>query len=325
MRALLWIVSFLIVAAPAHAHAPGAPGDDHVQLAWTWDTDPVVLVPVLTLGLLYGIGILRLWSRAGIGHGVPVWRALTCASGFGALFAALISPLDAAADGSFALHMTQHMLLVVVAAPLIALGNFGVVALTALPGGLRVPLGRIFASAPVRRVRAWLFAVPVATAGHGVVVWLWHAPRLYEAALADPLTHYLEHLTMFGTAVVFWGSVLGATGRGMHGYGAGVGALFLTMLHTGLLGILLALAPAPLYPSYATATPWLGLTPLEDQQLAGIVMLIPGGLVYLMGGLGLLAAWLAAAEARTLAAGRHAVDWHRSPRRSFGSEARPFS
>jgi putative membrane protein len=310
MWALLRIVPVLILAAPAHAHAPAAPSHEHVHLAWTWNPDPVVLVPVLALALLYVVGIARLWSRAGVGRGVPAWRALGYAAGLAALFAALISPLDAAAEASFALHMAQHMLLVVVAAPLLVLGTFGVVALTALPGRLRVPLGRSFASAPLRRVRAWLFAVPVATALHGVVVWLWHAPRLYEAALADPLVHYLEHLTMFGTAVVFWWSALGAR-RGTLGYGAGVGALFLTMLHTGLLGILITLAPAPLYPSYAAATSGLGLAPLEDQQLAGIVMLIPGGLVYLMGGLALLGAWLAAAEARTPAAGRHAADWRR--------------
>ena len=311
MWALLRTALFLLAAAPAQAHAPAAPGDDHVHLPWTWNADPLVLVPVLTLGLLYGVGIVRLWSRAGTGHGVAVWRALACAMGLGALFAALISPLDAAAEASFALHMAQHMLLVVVAAPLIVLGNVGVVALTALPGGLRVPLGRTFASAPLRRVRAWLFAVPVATAVHGLTLWLWHAPRLYEAALADPLIHYLEHVTMFGTAVVFWWSVLGAGRRSPLGYGAAVAALFLTMLHSGLLGILITLAPMPLYKSYAEATPWLGVTPLEDQQLAGIVMLIPGGLAYLLAGLALLATWLAAAEARMPAASSGVADWRR--------------
>ena len=310
MWALLRIAALLVLAAPAHAHAPGAPGDGHAHLAWTWNPDPVVLVPILTLGLLYAVGMVRLWSRAGVGRGVPVWRALAGGMGFAALSGALISPLDAAAEASFALHMMQHMLLVVVAAPLIELGFFGVVALTALPGHVRVPLGRTLASAPLRRVRAWLFAVPIATAVHGVVVWLWHAPRLYEAALADPLIHYLEHLTMFGTAVVFWWSALGATRRGMLGYGAGVGALFLTMLHTGLLGILITLAPAPLYATYASSTPWAALGPLEDQQLAGIVMLIPGGLAYLGGGLALLAAWLAAAEAWTPAAGPGAAERH---------------
>ena len=311
MAALLRILPLLVVTAPAHAHVPAGPGAGQLHLHWSWNTDPLVLVPVVTLGVLYAAGMVRLWSRAGRGRGVPAWRALVYTVGLAALFVALVSPLDAAAEASFALHMAQHMLLVAVAAPLLVLGNFGVVALTALPSRLRVPLGRSFASAPLRRLRRGLFALPLTTAVHGVVVWIWHAPGLYEAALADPLVHYLEHLTMVGTAVLFWWSALGARQRGMLGYGGGVAALFLTMLHTGLLGILITLAPAPLYGSYAAAAPWTALTPLEDQQLAGIVMLIPGGLAYLLGGLALLGAWLAAAEARSPAAGPRAADWHR--------------
>jgi len=248
-------------------------------------------VSVLTFGLLYGVGIARLWARAGVGRGVPVWRALACATGFAALFVALVSPLDAAAEVSFALHMAQHMLLIVVAAPLIVLGNGGVAMLSALPGRLRLPLGRAVASPWLRRLRRWLFGVPVTTAVHGLVVWLWHAPALYEAALADALVHYLEHLTMFGTAVLFWWSVTTAWWRTPLGHGAGVGALFLTMLHSGLLGILITLASQPLYPSYAAAAPFASLSPLEDQQVAGIVML-SGGFAYLAAGLALLALWL---------------------------------
>lgn len=294
--ALLYLLPWLFAATAAQAHAPDA--SIPTALLWTWSTDPLVLAPILVLDVLYVVGLVRLWSRAGAGRGVPVWRALAFALGLAALFAALISPLDVWAEASFALHMVQHMLLVVIAAPLMVLGNVGVVALTALPGSFRVPLGRSFAATPLRRVRSWLFAVPVTTAVHGLVVWLWHAPRLYEAALADPLIHYLEHLTMLGTAVLFWRSVLSARRRGALGYGAGIAALFLTMLHSGLLGILITLAPAPLYASYAASAPWATLGPLEDQQLAGIVMLIPGGFAYLAGALALLHAWLAAAEHR---------------------------
>ena len=87
MWRLLGIAAFLVLAAPAHAHAPVAPGDDHVHLAWTWNPDPVVLVPILALGLLYGVGISRLWSRAGAGRGVPVWRARGDAPGVAPLAA----------------------------------------------------------------------------------------------------------------------------------------------------------------------------------------------------------------------------------------------
>ena len=289
MRAVLRIAPFLVLAFPAQAHTPAAPDPSHP--AWTWNPDPVVLIPALTFGLLYAAGIARLWSRAGVGRGIPVRRAAACATGFAALCGALLSPLDAAAEVSFALHMAQHMLLIVVAAPLIALGNGGVAMLSALPGRLRLPLGRAGASPWLRRLRAWVFAVAVTTAVHGLVVWLWHAPALYEAALADPLMHYLEHLTMFGTAVLFWWSVSTAWWRTPLGHGAGVGALFLTMLHGGLLGILITLAPLPLYPSYAAAGPFAALSPIEDQQVAGIIML-SGGFAYLAAGLALLALWL---------------------------------
>jgi putative membrane protein len=296
--ALLCIVLGLLGTSPAHAHAPGATAPS--TLVWTWNTDPLVLAPILALDLVYVVGIVRLWRRAGLGRGVPVWRALGYALGLAALFVALVSPLDAGAEASFALHMTQHMLLIVVAAPLLALGNFGVVLLSGLPTGLRAPFGRTFAFAPLQRLRALVFAVPITTTAHGATVWLWHAPGPYEAALADPLVHYLEHVTMFGTAVLFWWGVVSSRRRPTLGYGAGVVALLLTMLHTGLLGILITLAPAPLYPSYA-AVPWTTLAPLEDQQIAGIVMLLPGGLIYLGAGLALLAAWLERAGRRRAA------------------------
>jgi putative membrane protein len=289
MRVLLPIVPWLILAGPAQAHAPAAA--DHAHPAWAWNFDALVLVPALTLGLLYALGIARLWGRAGVGRGVPVWRAACCAAGVAALGGALVTPLDAAADLSFALHMTQHMLLIVVAAPLLALANVGVVTLSGLPGEVRAPLGRVIASGALRRLRGWLFAVPVTTAVHGLVVWLWHAPAFYEGALADPFVHYLEHLTMLGSGIMFWWSVTTAWWRAPLGHGAGVGALFLTMLHSGMLGILITLAPVPLYASSAAAAPLASLTPLEDQQVAGIVMLA-GGFAYLAAGLVLLASWL---------------------------------
>ena len=296
MRLVLCLLPLLLVAAPVHAHVPESDGAS----SGTWSAGPLVLIPLVALALLYTLGVLRLWRRAGVGRGVPVWRALAGAAGLATLAGALLSPLDAGAEASFALHMTQHMLLIVVAAPLLALGNVGVAVLAALPADLRVPLGRSFARRPLRRLRGGLFAVPAATATHGATIWLWHAPALYEAALEDDLVHYLEHLTMLGTAVLFWWSVVGSRWRQPLGYGAGVAALFLTMLHTGLLGILITLAPAPLYPSYAAGQRTM-LAPLEDQQLAGIVMLLPGGLVYLGAGLALLAAWLDAAGRRRAA------------------------
>ena len=277
---LLWLT-----AAPAAAHLPGAETAGRSALAWS--AEPLILVPLLLLALGYACGILRLWRRAGVGHGVPGWRVAACALGAAALLAALLSPLDGAAERSFAAHMGQHMLLVIVAAPLLAQGQVGVALLTALPGAWRRP------AAGLRRLRRHLATVPAATAAHGATIWLWHAPRLYDAALASPAVHYLEHLTMLGTGMLFWWSVADARRRPPLGRGAGIAALFVTMLHTGLLGILITLAPLPLYASYATQPSLGALSPLEDQQVAGIVMLA-GGFVYLMAALLLLASWLAA-------------------------------
>jgi putative membrane protein len=294
-RLLLTAALVGLAAAAARAHAPDAGPTGGVH---GWSTEPLIVVPMLLLAGGYGLGIVRLWRRAGLGRGIPLGRALAFVGGYGALVAALLSPLDAAAETSFSLHMAQHMLLIVVAAPLLALASVGVALLTALPARVRVPVGRTFAAGGrLRRLRDGLTAVALATALHGLVIWAWHAPVLYQAALEDDLVHWLEHLTMLGSAVLFWWSAISG-GRGQAlGRGAGVAALFLAMLHTGFMGILITLAPQPLYEGYLTVAPF-GLTALEDQQLAGIVMLVPGGLAYLLGGLALLAAWLNAAERR---------------------------
>jgi putative membrane protein len=264
-------------------------------MSWHWSTDPLVLVPLLLVNLLYAQGIVRLWRRAGAGRGVSAARVLAFALGLIALFAALVSPLDVAGELSFALHMTQHMLLVVVAAPLLALGRPGVVLLAVLPARLRRPSGRTIGAARVRHARGGLYAVPLATALHGATIWLWHAPGLYEAALRHPFSHWLEHLTMLATGVVFWWSCFESRRRSPLGHGAGVAALFLTMLHTGVLGILITLAGQPLYATYGGMQPVTGLSPLEDQQVAGIIMLLPGSIAYVGAGLALLAAWLRSA------------------------------
>lgn len=293
----LCLATTVAVTLPARAHAPGSP-----DAAWTWHADPLVSVPLLAVGTLYAAGVARLWRRADIGRGLPVWRALGFAGGISVLVLALLSPLDGAAEASFALHMTQHMLLMALAAPLLVLGGPGVALLAALPARVRSPVGRAFASGVLGRLRARLFALPAATALHGVTIWAWHAPTFYEAALAHPLVHWLEHLTMLGTAVIFWWAVANAGRTQPLGHGAAVVALFVTMVHTGLLGILILLAPGPLYASHAHGVPF-GLAPVEDQQIAGMVMLAPGGLVYLAAGLVLLAAWLAAAGRRRSVAG----------------------
>lgn len=188
-----------------------------------------------------------------------------------ALLLALVWPLERLAATSFAAHMAQHMLLIGVAAPLLAASR-PTLRLLKGRGALLRPL------LALARPRTAFFL-------HGAAIWLGHAPRVIEWSLEHRWVHALDHAAFIATAALLWWSLL-ARGRAR----AGESALWTlaTMLHTGALGALLAFAPRLLYQD---AT-------LEDQQLAGLVMWIPGGLCYLAGGLAFAYVWLAGRERR---------------------------
>jgi cytochrome c oxidase assembly factor CtaG len=193
--------------------------------------------------------------------------------------------------------MAQHMLLVVGAAPLLVLGRPGVALLWALPAPARRRLGHGRQRAALVRA-GWrhLSWLPSAWALHVVVLWVWHLPSLYQAALADPRVHLAEHAAFLGTALLFWWAILQPGRRAVAAYGTSAVGVFLLAVQGGLLGTLMTFAPRPWYPAYATTTaPW-GLTPLDDQQLGGLTMSALAGLGYLVATLVLLAAWLRAAE-----------------------------
>jgi putative membrane protein len=136
---------------------------------------------------------------------------------------------------------------------------------------------------------------------HAVALWAWHVPALFNAALASDPIHALQHLSFFGTAVLFWWGLVQDRYDRMQ-YGAAVLYVFTTAVHSGVLGALLTLSPWPWYPAYATTTAAFGLTPLEDQQLGGLIMWVPAGAIYVAVGLAFFAAWLGA-----LGGGRVAV------------------
>jgi len=125
---------------------------------------------------------------------------------------------------------------------------------------------------------------------YGVALWVWHIPALYDYALEHEGVHIIQHLCFFGTATLFWWGI--AHGRhGRVGYGAAVVYVFATTVHGGLLGALITVAPRVWYSPYLVHHDG-GLTPLEDQQLAGLLMWIPASLAFVAGGLTLFAAWL---------------------------------
>jgi cytochrome c oxidase assembly factor CtaG len=252
---------------------------------------PAWLVAVLAVAaILYAAGVARLWTRAGPGKGLR-WREVAfLALGGLALAAALASPLDAWAARSFALHMTQHELLMVVAAPLLVLGRPLRAWTWALPELARAVRGAAVAVPGLRSAWRTVSAPATAWGVHALALWLWHLPVVFVAAAASPALHVLQHTSFFASALLFWASVF--PGRARAREALPVASLFTTMLHTGALGALLTFAPSPWYGT--TGDPLLGLSAIEDQQLGGLVMWLPGSIPYLAATLAIVAAWMAA-------------------------------
>jgi cytochrome c oxidase assembly factor CtaG len=251
----------------------------------------MLAVSLVGFAALYTIGMVRVWRSAGVGRGIRYSETLAFASGWLVLVAALLSPLDEWSETLFVAHMAQHELLMVVAAPLIALSSPLVAMLWAFPAPARYRFAHILKAPAVTSAWAALTAVPTVWMLHALALWIWHLPSLYDAALEHEGVHAVQHLCFFLTAALFWwGLVRGRYGR--LGYGAAVVYLFATALHSGVLGALIAFAPEVWYPVYASNSRAWGLTPLEDQQLAGLLMWVPAGLVFAAGGLAFFAAWL---------------------------------
>ena len=252
-----------------------------------WSTRPEVVAPLLIAAGAYAVGWWRLRRRGG---SVPDSRVAASVGGLLSLFVALSEPLDRLAHASFAEHMTQHLLLIVAAAPLLLLGNPFPVLMWALPWRLRVATGRLLRpGTPLRRLGCGLTLMTVAWLAHVVTIWLWHLPGPYDAAVADRLVHDLEHLAFFGTAVLFWWPIVQPAPRlrARSTDGARVGYLVLAALQGGLLGLLLTLSPEAWYRSYANTA---------DRSLGGLVMWGVGGAIDMLAVLILMARYLASQD-----------------------------
>ena len=284
MRALPVAAALLLLPAAAGAHAP-PPSTPPGTIPWSFEPWVIVCL-ALSLGC-YLAGVWRLWRHAGAGRGVSGMQVLAFLGGWLALAGALVTPLDALGNLLFSAHMVQHETLMVIAAPLLVLGRPLAVWTWGLPSGWRRPAGRAARWAPVAGIWDLLTYAPVAWAVHGAVLWAWHVPALFEAALASNAVHTLQHTSFFVSALLFWWAPLGAASR--ESRGASMFYLFTTMVHTGALGALLTFAPTLWYPSYGPTSASLGLDPLEDQQLGGLIMWVPAGLAYLFAGLAVAA------------------------------------
>jgi putative membrane protein len=232
-----------------------------------------------------------------VGRGLRRIEFWSFVAGWLTLVVALVSPLHAWGNALFSAHMVQHELLMLVAAPLLIVGKPVAILLSGLPRGWAPALARFGKAEPWRTVTHLCSHPAIAWLIHAIVLWAWHLPSLFQATLTSNLVHAAQHISFLGSALLFWWAVIYGRQRAA-GYGIAVLYLFTTAMHTGLLGALLSLAGAPWYPAYAGTTESWGLTLLEDQQLGGLIMWIPAGIVYIVAGLVLFAAWLRESEKR---------------------------
>lgn len=284
-----WAAGVLILLLPAgavdaHEGQPPVPHD----LWESWNGAPAfVLLPILWL-YFRGFRILR--HRAN--PQTIRWRTGFFLAGMGGLFLAFVSPVDAWSTALFSAHMLQHMCLTLIVSPLLILGvPFGPI-LLGLPSDVRDQVGKKWHQLQGIRSIGLALTLPYTAWGlHVLVFWVWHIPKFYETALTRVWVHGFEHLSFLGTGLLFWWTILRpslrSTGAGAD-LGTSVFSLFTMAVQGGFLGALLIFAPTPWYSSYAETTqPW-GLTPLEDQQLAGAIMWIPAGVGYTVAALILL-------------------------------------
>ncbi len=254
----------------------------------SWDLRVEVLATLLLAGSIFVRGWWRIRSQRTDRHPLASgWRLTAYLGGLVILGVALMSPIDVFGGQFFFMHMVQHLLLVMIAPPLLLVANPLPFFMWGLPSRARPTIGRWLRRGSVlRRVLH-----PLTAPG---LVWLvfvafllgWHDPNAYDAALRSDLIHDLEHTTFFGTSMLFWWHVVGAGPR-LRSLSPGVrlAVLLGTVPVNAAAGVAIAFASQPLYAYYTTVPRLWGITVMQDQMIGGVIMWIPGSMMYLLAAL----------------------------------------
>jgi putative membrane protein len=296
VRALIGVITALGAAgvtAPAWAHSGTV-----AQESWL-PAEPWVLATLALTAITYAAGFRRLRRRSG-----DRIATTTAAGAFAAsvlvLLAVLASPADHLSAQLFSAHMVQHLVLMLVAAPLLVWGRTAIVLVWAMPRRLRRFGGSWWAGTGLSRVLRTLLTHPLA-----IWIWFcgifgfWHLPRPYAWALENEAIHVLEHAVFLLSAVAFWSVVIEPLGRRRLDYGASLLFVATAAIVSSLPGALMILASRPLYDGHAHGAADWGLTLVQDQQLGGLIMWIPAGIAYLAAISILFVLWLQEAERRS--------------------------
>jgi putative copper resistance protein D len=290
------VFAALLLAAltgPVGAHGRAAAGLTVGTALTDWTVEPASLL-ALVIGMGLYLAAVRRVDRAHPRNPVPRRRVAAWLAGLAVVAFALFSFIDGYADELFSVHMVQHLLLTMVAPPLLLQG---------------APITLLLRSASSAHRQRWILPVLESRAvvalthplvgwiGFALVMWGSHFSPLFDAALADDGVHAAEHALFLGAGLLFWLPVSGVDPNPHRmGHAARVGYLLLGLPQNSFLGLAIFSAPAVLYSHYAALVRAWGPTPLEDQQLAGGIMWAAGDLLFLVPLLGVMAAWFRSEE-----------------------------
>jgi len=266
----------------------------------SWDWRFEIILVLLTFGTLFLLG----WRRLRIISGPPRnwrslgarWRPVLYVSGLLVLGIALMSPIEVLVQQLFFVHMIQHLLLIMVVPVLLLLPNPMPFVLWGMPTPARLTVGEwlnniINKNSATGRVLRRITS-PLAVWFIMIVFIIgWHDPFMYNAALRNEFVHDIEHLTMFFAGMLFWWTVTGAGPR-LHknlSRPAKVAFVLAAIPPNMALGVVLSFAQQPIYTYYSDMPRLWGISVMDDQRISGIVMWIPGGMMYFIAALVLIA------------------------------------
>lgn len=258
----------------------------------SWEWRPEILVVIVPMGVLYLLGWRRLRRQSTYHKLANRWRLASYLSGLAIIALSLMSPIDRLGGQLFFMHMIQHMLFMMFAAPLLWFAEPFPIALWGLPTRARHAVSGLFMrDSAFRRALAFVTS-PGATWLIFITIYLgWHDSHAYNAALYHEWVHNIQHITFFGASMLYWWPVIGAAPH-IHSRFPGwaklpylIGAIPPNMF----VGISIAFATDVRYSYYESVPRFWGLTVMQDQQLGGAIMWIPGSMMFIIAALIVLA------------------------------------
>ena len=254
-------------------------------LLGAWELRLDVLAVIIPLGVFYTVGWRRLRRQSSYRKFANGWRLSAYWGGLFLIALALMSPIDQLGSQLFFMHMIQHMITIMYAAPLLLLANPFPFMLWALPDALRRHMGLLFTrNTLLRRSLAKLTWPPVAWFAYLIIFVGWHDAAAYNAALYYDWVHNIQHLTFFGAALLYWYPVIAPAprlGRRLPAWGK-LAYLIGSVPPNMMLGVSIAFAEEVIYTYYLSVPRFLGFSALQDQQLSGAIMWIQGSEMYIV-------------------------------------------